>query len=245
MKERSDVLITGLVGLLLLFWLRFLVHVEPRFPGSLIGSALAMVGSLLMLVPLAYTLAKRLFRIRGRALRSFLTLHIYAGIIGPILVMLHTGHKFDNPLGVLLTMMTLIVVLSGFVGRYLLQQTTRQLRDKQAELARFQPAWDAAQHEMAVQIARMGLQYARRSLFCSALVPWAVRDPALRTVGQRGMQLARAMAMLEVSILLHAQVRRWFRWWLRVHLTLSTVLYVLLGAHVVIVTYYGLRWLPA
>lgn len=171
MKERGDLLATGLVGLLLFFWLRFLFHVDPRFPGSLVGSVLAMVGSLLMVVPLAYTMAKRLFGMRGSTLRAFLTLHIYAGIIGPILVLLHTGHKFDNPLGVLLTMMTLIVVLSGFVGRYLLQQTTRQLHEKQEELARFQPAFDAVQHEVAVQAERTGLQRAWRSLWLSAVFP--------------------------------------------------------------------------
>lgn len=232
MKERGDLLATGLVGLLLFFWLRFLFHVDPRFPGSLVGSVLAMVGSLLMVVPLAYTMAKRLFGMRGSTLRAFLTLHIYAGIIGPILVLLHTGHKFDNPLGVLLTMMTLIVVLSGFVGRYLLQQTTRQLHEKQEELARFQPAFDAVQHEVVVQAERTGLQRAWCRLWLSAVLPWAIRDPELRPVVRRGVQLARAMAVLEVSVRLHEQMRRWLKWWMRFHLTLTTVLYLLLVAHV-------------
>lgn len=245
MKARGDLLATGLVGLLLFFWLRFLFHVDPRFPGSLIGSALAIAGSLLMLVPLAYTMAKRLFGMRGGTLRPFLTLHIYAGMIGPILVMLHTGHKFDNPLGVLLTMMTLIVVLSGFVGRYLLQQATRQLHEKQAELAQFQPAFDSLQHAVAAQAEQVGLQRARRSLWLSTIAPWAIRDPDLRAVGRRSVQLARAMALLEVSVMLHEQIRRWFKWWMRFHLTLTAVLYLLLIAHVLVVTYYGLRWLPA
>jgi hypothetical protein len=90
-KERDGILATLLVVLLLLFWLRFLVHVDPHFPGSLVGSALAMVGSLLMLVPLAYTVGKRCFQMRGSALRTFLTLHIYAGLVGPILVVLQPG----------------------------------------------------------------------------------------------------------------------------------------------------------
>jgi hypothetical protein len=244
MKERGDLLATGLVGLLLFFWLRFLFHADPRFPGSLVGSGLGIAGSLLMVVPLAYSMAKRLFGMRGSTLRPFLTLHIYAGIVGPILVLLHTGHKFDNPLGVLLTMMTLIVVLSGFVGRSLLQQTTRHLREKQEELARFQPVFDEVQQEMAVQAERTSPQRARRSLFLSAMLPWVIRDPELRTVARRGVQLTRAMAVLEVSVMLHEQMRRWFKWWMRFHLTLTTVLYLLLVAHVVVVTYYGLRWLP-
>lgn len=244
MRERDGILTTLLVVLLLFFWLRFLFHVEPRFPGSLAGSALAVVGSLLMLVPLAYTVGKRCFRIRGSALRPFLTLHIYAGLVGPILVVLHTGHKFDNPLGVLLTTMTLIVVLSGFVGRYLLRQTTRRLQEKQDDLAQFQPVFDTVRRELAEQAEQGGVQNVRRSVFLSGIFPWAVRDPLLRAIGRKGVQLAKAMAVLEVSLALHEQIRWWFRLWMRFHLTLTTVLYLLLATHIFVVSYYGLRWLP-
>src|SRR5712691_9933608 len=168
MTERRGVLATALVVLLLVFWLGFLVHVDRRFPGSVVGGALAIVGSLLMLVPLMHMVVKRLIGVRGSTLRTWLTLHIYAGLVGPILVVLHTGHKFDNPLGVLLTLMTLIVVLSGFVGRYLLQQTSRHLREKRDELARFQPAFDAIQDAVARQVEEMGLRHTRRRLFMSA-----------------------------------------------------------------------------
>lgn len=81
MRERGGLLAMILVVLLLLFWGRFLFHVDPRFPGSLIGSALAIVGSALMVVPLAYSVAKRLFRVRGSSLRTFLAIHIYAGLV--------------------------------------------------------------------------------------------------------------------------------------------------------------------
>jgi hypothetical protein len=195
-------------------------------------------------MPLAYTVGKRCFRMRGSALRTFLTIHIYAGLVGPILVVLHTGHKFDNPLGVLLTAMTLSVVLSGFVGRYLLRQTTYRMQEKQDELARFQSVFDAVQNALGEQAEQVGMQTVRRGVFLSALLPWAVRNRQLRDTGRQGVQLARAMAVLEVSMALHKQIRRWFRVWMRFHLTLTTVLYLLLAMHVFVVFYYGLRWLP-
>jgi hypothetical protein len=197
-----------------------------------------------MLVPLAYTVAKRLLGIRGSALRTFLTLHIYAGLIGPIFVVLHTGHKFDNPLGIMLTLMTLIVVLSGFVGRYLLQQTTHLLREKRTELAGFQPAFDAVRHEIVQQAEQIGLRKVRQSVFLRAVLPWAMRNHQFRGIGQKGVELAEAMAVIEVSILLHEKMRSGFRLWMRFHLGLTTILYLLLAAHIVIVAYYGLRWLP-
>ena len=53
-------------------------------------------------------------------MRTLLTVHIYTALCGSILVLLHTGHKFDSPLGMALTVMVLLVVLSGFIGRYLM-----------------------------------------------------------------------------------------------------------------------------
>src|SRR5690606_3633140 len=100
-------------------------HRSPRFPGSAIGGVLGVSGAVLMLIPLAYLIVKRI-KILNRwvtrfvSMRTLLTWHIYAGVLGPILVIFHSSHKFDSALGIALTVMTLIVVLSGFVGRYLL-----------------------------------------------------------------------------------------------------------------------------
>lgn len=244
MKERGGVLAALLTGLLLYFWLRFPVHVDPRFPGSLAGGALAVTGSMLLLVPLAYTVGKRLLRMRGQALRTFLTLHIYAALVGAILVVIHTGHKFDNPLGVLLTAMVLVVVLSGFVGRYLLQVCTQHLSARRDDLARAETAISEMRDEFHRQAERVGPGAARRAAFLTAFLPWVVRDPELRATSRRVVALAEAMATMDTSVVVHERFRGWFRLWMRFHLTLTAVFYLLLAAHVLAVSYYGLRWLP-
>ena len=53
MKERERLVVSGLVVLLLIFWLGFLVHRSPSFAGSLWGGVLCVSGAVLMLVPLA------------------------------------------------------------------------------------------------------------------------------------------------------------------------------------------------
>lgn len=245
MRERGGLLATILVVLLLLFWGRFLFHVDPRFPGSLIGSALAIVGSALMLVPLAYSVAKRLFGVRGSSLRTFLAIHIYAGLVGPILVILHTGHKFDNPVGLLLTTMTLIVVLSGFVGRYLLQACSRTLGEKRAERDRLEAVIEATHTRLATVVNDPdGAVRGRPPGVLAAIFPFATRDPAVRAALKEARGLAGAGAVLEASIALHARMQWWFRLWMRFHFGLTAALYLLLAAHVLIVSYYGLRWLP-
>lgn len=244
MRERGGVLAWALTLLLLFFWLRFLFHVDPRFPGSLLGSALAIGGAVLMLVPLAYTLAKRLFGMRGASLRAFLAVHIYTALVGAILAVLHTGHKFDNPLGVLLSAVMLVVVLSGFVGRYLLQQCSRQLSEKRQERGALEPAFEAARREVADRAETAGYPSARRAIWLTTLCPWAIRDRALREATRRAVRIVDAMAALDASVALHEGMQRWFRRWMRFHLTLTTALYVLLASHILVAAYYGLRWLP-
>ena len=122
MKEREKIIASGLTTLMLVLWLGFAFHQSPRFAGTAIGGLLAVSGSLLMLFPLAYMIIKRVKRLKKWttqfvSMRTLLSWHIYAGIVGPILVLLHTGHKFNSLLGISLTTLTIIVVISGFIGR--------------------------------------------------------------------------------------------------------------------------------
>ncbi len=243
MRERGGILAWALAILLLFLWLRFLLHTDARFPGSALGSGLAILGAGLMLVPLLYTVAKRFLGIRGPALRSFLAIHIYAGLGGAIVAVLHTGHKFDNPLGVLLTAMMLVVVLSGFAGRYLLQQCSRQLGEKRRERDALESAFESARAEVMAASEAAGHRSSARAVWLTAVAPFGIRDPRLRDATRRGLRIVDAMAALDAAIALHAGMQRWFRRWMRIHLTLTAVFYLLLAAHVIAVWYHGLRWL--
>src|ERR1035437_3104093 len=135
MKERQGIIVTGVVCVLLLAWLGFLVHRSPRFPGSGVGAVFGIAGAVLMLVPLAYPIAKRIPFFNARitphvSMQSLLALHVYAGIFGPLLALIHTGHKFDSLLGITLTAVVLLVVVSGFTVRYLLTYVGHEITDK-------------------------------------------------------------------------------------------------------------------
>lgn len=136
MKE-NEALITGsLTVLMVILWLGFLTHQSSIFAGSLLGGIFAVTGSLLMLIPLIYSLIKRIPFIKKRvtkyiSMRTLLAIHIYAGIIGPVLVLIHTGHKFNSSLGIALTSMTLIIVISGYIGRYFLKIISRETHEKE------------------------------------------------------------------------------------------------------------------
>jgi hypothetical protein len=251
MKERERLVVGGLVVLLLLLWLGFLVHRSPRFAGSAWGGVLGVLGAVLMLVPLAYSLVKRVKWVQKRVwrwvtMRTLLSWHIYAGIIGPILALLHTGHKFDSPLGVALTAMMLLVVLSGFVGRYLMGYFTHELLEKKQMLDALKAAYDQTAGELVRQPEQAALLGTFSGFFSRLLAGLFIPSPAAEPGGMaapvRALRLADSMADLEYAIKTHEAFKRWFGRWLKFHIVISAVLYVLLLLHVWSGIHFGLRW---
>lgn len=251
MRERERLVATGLTALLLILWLGFLIHRNPRFAGSMWGGVLGVSGALLMLVPLAYLIVKRVSPLkklvtRSISMRTLLSWHIYAGIVGPILVILHTGHKFVSPLGIALTAMTILVVLSGFAGRYLMNQFSRTIREKtalltQLELAYRQTATDlAAQPEQAAAVRPLSGFFTR--LIASVSMTSGATDLAAMSASVRGLRLAESIADVEYAIKTHGTFKRWFATWLKFHIAISFILYGLLAVHVWAGIYFGLRW---
>ena len=251
MKKHERLFISGLVLLLLLFWLGFLFHRSPRFAGRVAGGMLAVAGSLLMLVPLAYLIVKRippLKRVVTRhiSMQTLLVWHIYSGVLGPILVILHTGHKFDSPLGIVLTAMTLIVVLSGFAGHYLMTQFRQTITEKQAMLAQLETAYRQTAGELIAHPEQMS---ALRPFvnFWRRLVPGLVvatlgAGQGVLSAPARALRLADSMADLEYAIKTHETFKRWFGGWLKFHIVISFILYALLSLHVWAGLHFGLRW---
>jgi hypothetical protein len=88
-------------------------------PSSLVGHGIGIVGIALMLfAATAYTLRKRRMDARWGSLETWLRLHMVAGLVGPYMVLLHTSMHFYGLAGVTM-LLTVVVVGSGLVGRYL------------------------------------------------------------------------------------------------------------------------------
>ncbi len=245
MKERERIVVTGVFGVLVFAWLGFLVHRSPRFAGSGVGAVFGISGAVLMLVPLAYSLVKRipylLTRITPRvSLRSWMTVHVYAGILGPLLGIIHTGHKFDSWLGITLTAVMLLVVVSGFVGRYLLSFVSQDIRDKllllQTARGDLDSAWGAFQNAPQETRRLPKIPFLAAGL-ASIGIDYQIGGPAGEV-----MLLAESVADLEYAVRTHELFNRWCSRWLKLHLVLSVILYVLLGLHVWAGIHFGLRW---
>lgn len=95
--------------------------------GSLFGHLIGVAGFLLMLVTeTLYSFRKRSRRAFWGPMAAWLQFHIFTGLVGPYMVLLHVSWKFNGLAGATM-LLTILIVLSGFVGRYLYTRLPRSL----------------------------------------------------------------------------------------------------------------------
>jgi len=103
-------------------------------PSGSVGLTLGVAGTLAMLSTLPYLIRKRWKRLaRVGTMNGWLDVHIFFGIVGPVLITFHTSFKFNGLISVGYWLMV-IVWSSGFVGRYLFVRIPKGIRG--AELTR-------------------------------------------------------------------------------------------------------------
>jgi hypothetical protein len=245
MKERERIVFTGVLSVLLLAWLGFLVHRSPSFAGSGVGLVFGIAGAVLMLIPLAYPIVKRIPAINARvtkhmSMQTQLTVHVYSGILGPLLAIIHTGHKFDSPLGITLAAVMLLVVVSGFAVRYLVTYVNQEIKDKLLLLQTARGDLDSAWGVMENTPPEMR-DLPKAPLLAAGLASVGIE---LSSGGPAGevTRLAESVADLEYAVRTHELFKRWFSRALKLHIVLSLIFYVLLGLHVWAEIHFGLRW---
>lgn len=103
--------------------------------GGSAGQRMGVVGASMLVLLLLYSVRKRvkLFR-RAGALSRWLDLHIYLGVVGPLLVVLHTGFKVGGLVALSFWSMV-AVALSGVLGRFLYLQIPRTRAGEELTLA--------------------------------------------------------------------------------------------------------------
>jgi hypothetical protein len=102
---------------------------------GLFGHLLGVLGFVLMLLTeILYSLRKRSRRAIWGSMFEWLQFHIFTGLIGPFMVLLHTSWKFNGLAGIT-TLLTIIIVASGFVGRYIYTMIPRTVDGAELETA--------------------------------------------------------------------------------------------------------------
>jgi hypothetical protein len=104
----------------------YLLH---RFNLVWVGRYIGIPGTLLIIASLAYSLRKRK-KLQGGDMRTYLRLHEFAAWLGSLLVLIHAGIHFNDILPWLATIAMGVNVISGLVGKLLLDRSRRLLQSQ-------------------------------------------------------------------------------------------------------------------
>jgi len=193
---------------------------------GLVGHSLGIVGLAMMLMTeTLYSLRKRAMRRPRGTMRSWLRFHIFTGIVGPYLVFLHSAWSFHG-LAAWLTIMTGVVVASGFIGRYIYTAVPRTADGVIVEAQELQGLLDAARREAAAVPSGV------------AAVAGAAGGAAIAVVSG-GREAQRRLRELERQMSALRWARRMLATWHTVHIPLGMVLFVMAFVHVGAALYYA------
>lgn len=104
----------------------YLLH---RFNLVWVGRYLGIPGMLLIIASLAYSLRKRK-KLQGGDMRTYLRAHEFAAWLGSLMVLIHAGIHFNDILPWLATIAMGINVISGMIGKLLLDRSRRQVQNQ-------------------------------------------------------------------------------------------------------------------
>ena len=260
MLQRSRELILSLVAIVFItvtyLLVEFIFQASPD-PGSFFGHALGVLGFLLMIMTeILYTLRKRSRSARWGKMSEWLEFHIFTGLVGPYMVLLHSAWHFNGLAGAL-TLMTIVIVISGFIGRYIYTAIPRTPNGVEVTLAELEDQAAQVESELATILAPppplSHPQAAYSTEIGSAAQPapgnfraQVQRGEPLRNLGEEGRiktsQLAalpkkRQRILREINSLDYA--RRMLAIWHLVHIPLGLTLFVMGFIHVFAAIYYA------
>ncbi len=238
-------------------------------PSGPAGQTFGVIGGAMMLMPFLYMLRKKFRTAPLGSLKTWLEVHLFCGIVGPVLVTFHTSFKFNGIVSAAYWSMV-AVVLSGIVGRYLYVLIPRTLRGTERSRAEIDSDVAALRAELASMPEAAGLEQEIDGLE-HAVVPrtgtasWPgllfgevaarfridafarqVRRLTLRPDQQeRLIRLTVSRVLMERRVAYLEKTKAAFMLWHVFHLPLVWVLLVIAAAHVGLAVYLGyvpFRW---
>jgi hypothetical protein len=238
-KRIPDLLAGVLVALVILFMFLPL----RGFSGTLSGHMLGILGTAFMVKSLDYPFRKRV--LKQKVGRKSLLSHIYFGLLGPILVVVHAGSFQASPIGTIAFLAMLLVVLSGIAGNILFVRVSRNIREHQGEFEALKEYYNRRRKDVD-EFHCLNLLWGRPLLvelfFDAELEKRTDRRTLARCRELR--DIITSMAEVEATIQAFATTKRLFTFWITVHIYGTWLLLAMILVHVGTTLYYGMRWLP-
>jgi hypothetical protein len=244
------VLITGI-------YLAAMTQIGIPAASGLIGHGLGVIGFVFMLATeTLYSLRKRA---KGRPwgkMSEWLRFHIFTGIVGPYMVLLHTAWSFEGLAGITV-LLTLVVVGSGFVGRYIYTAVPRSADGIVLEERVIRSQLAQAEKDLAsyakLPAGSFALPRGVQSglMFVLGRFWFDLSDIFRRQMKRRSMDKEQLIAARHIDILVRrrrtlqgqiaslAAARRMLALWHRVHIPIGLALFIVAFTHAGAALYYS------
>jgi len=232
------------------------LHWELK-PGGTFGRLYGIGGMTLMVLMLSYTLRRRLPWLRRAGnLSTWLDFHIWCGITGPLLIVLHSALKVGGLIAISFWSMV-AVALSGILGRYLYAQIPRSAAGDELSLeeakrldaemsSRLAREFELPDAEIAAladePVDRAASRSLLAALFSSATLPlrfrrrfasFRRRHPHVPRRRLRHLErLARERARLHARLGLWRRLHELFHYWHVFHKPFAILMYLFALVHI-------------
>jgi len=225
------------------------------------GHTLGVVGFLLMLMTeTLYTLRKRSRSARWGKVSSWLQFHIVTGLVGPYMVLLHSSWKFNGLAGIVL-LMTGVIVISGFIGRYIYTAIPRSADGLELEAGEIDKQVETLETEIGVWMGKRPRVSEQLLRYSAVSVPGSTRgsnnpfgslgnrfnfwnmqrrmDPQTRAHAVSLNGLLKRRRTLDRQRASLAQARRLMALWHTLHVPLGLALFAAAFVHIGAAIYYA------
>lgn len=261
LKNRE--LLFSLIAMLFISLFYYLVQMgtqEVPSASSFWGHSLGILGFLLMVMTeTLYSYRKRSKRgARWGKMSNWLEFHIFTGIVGPFMVLLHPGWQFKGLAGVL-SLMTGLMVFSGFFGRYIYTAIPRTPNGVEIDLDELELRARGLEAELAMMKSQDATQPLQKfNSNSGSILPiltrfwWevksGVKDLFIR-IGTKGEVKQKALELLKTQRKydrLHRQInqlaaaRRLFSLWHAIHIPLGLTLFMVALVHIGAAIYFAM-----
>jgi hypothetical protein len=229
------------------------------------GHSLGILGLLLMIMTeTLYTMRKRSRNANWGRMASWLNFHIITGLVGPFLALLHTSWKFNGLAGIVV-LLTSLVVLSGFIGRYIYTAVPRSADGVEIESAVIEQQIFQIQTQMDRWLATQSEETRQLAARISSLMiekhsqtGWVLgrffsdmrfqqqwkREvsrlaPAARAQANQMEKMLQRRRELDRQVESLTAVRRMLALWHAIHIPFGMALFTSAGIHIVAAIYYA------
>ena len=243
----------------------FVIIMFGSVPGArdLFGHSIGIIGFIMMLLTeTLYTLRKRSRSARWGRMSTWLQLHIFTGLVGPYMVLLHTSWKFNGLAGMVM-LLTIIIVASGFLGRYIYTSVPRnadgieieandleqQIRVIDSELQNWLASRPGLYRDLSKRLSPAPISSGTRLVFGRAFEEWNSRlrwwressrmDRDARKQARQLNEFLKRERNLRRQLGSLVMTRRLLGLWHAIHIPVGMVLFTAAFIHIIAAIYYA------